>query len=107
MEQATGMEETEQACRQMLDYCCTNPNATLRFLASGMILTLNSNVLYLSEKKAHSSAAGNFYLNKKDDKEYNNGAILTLSTIIKHVVASALEMKMAALFYNAREVVPL
>eukprot|EP00957_Ditylum_brightwellii_P135764 10354208-Ditylum_brightwellii.AAC.1 len=68
----------------------------LCFLASDMILTLHSDALYLSEKKALSRAAGHFYLSKKKDKEYNNSAILTLSTIIKHVVALAPEAKMAA-----------
>eukprot|EP00957_Ditylum_brightwellii_P008469 642079-Ditylum_brightwellii.AAC.1 len=60
----------------MLDYCHTHPNATLRFLASDMILTLHSDASYLSEKKAHSRPAGHFYLSNKDDKEFNNVAIL-------------------------------
>lgn len=34
---------------------------------------------------------------------YNNGAILTLSTIIKHLVSSAFEAELAALFYNHLE----
>eukprot|EP00957_Ditylum_brightwellii_P170046 12943353-Ditylum_brightwellii.AAC.1 len=72
-----------------------------------MILTLQLDASYLSEKKARSRAAGHFYLSNKDDKAFNNGAILTLSTIIRHVVASASEAKLAALFYNARKAVPL
>eukprot|EP00957_Ditylum_brightwellii_P180452 13745850-Ditylum_brightwellii.AAC.1 len=91
----------------MFDYCHTYPNATLRFLASGMVLTLHSDALYLSEKKERSRAAEHFYLSNKDDKEFNNSAILTLSTIIRHVVASTSEAELAALFYNAREAVPL
>eukprot|EP00957_Ditylum_brightwellii_P138921 10589348-Ditylum_brightwellii.AAC.1 len=79
----------------------------LCFLASNMILTLHSDALYLSEKKAHSRAAGHFYLSRKYGKEYNNGAILTLSTIIKHVVASTSKAEIAVLFYNARDAVPL
>eukprot|EP00957_Ditylum_brightwellii_P055140 4179128-Ditylum_brightwellii.AAC.1 len=91
----------------MLDYCHTHPNATLHFLASNMILTLHSDASYLSEKKARSRTTGHFYLSNKDDEEFNNGAILTLSTIIRHVVASASEAELAALFYNAREAVPM
>eukprot|EP00957_Ditylum_brightwellii_P060963 4628140-Ditylum_brightwellii.AAC.1 len=72
-----------------------------------MILTLHSDASYLSEKKARSRTARDFYLSNKDDKEFNNGTILTLSTIIRHVVASASEVELAALFYNAREAVPL
>eukprot|EP00957_Ditylum_brightwellii_P011927 899605-Ditylum_brightwellii.AAC.1 len=79
----------------------------LHFIASNMILTLDYNALYLSEKKAHSRALGHFYLRKKDDREYNNNTILILLTIIKPVVASESEAEMAALFYNAREAVPL
>eukprot|EP00957_Ditylum_brightwellii_P195361 14884607-Ditylum_brightwellii.AAC.1 len=106
-EQSKGMEKTEKATKQMLDYCHTHLNATLRFLANDMILTLHSDASYLSKKKAPSRAAGHFYLSNKNDKEFNNDAILTLSTIIRHVVASASEAELAALFYNAREAVPL
>eukprot|EP00957_Ditylum_brightwellii_P019900 1501184-Ditylum_brightwellii.AAC.1 len=79
----------------------------LHFLASDMILTLHSDASYLLEKKTRSRTAGHFYLSNKDDEEFNNGAILTLFTIIRHVVASASETDLAALFYNAREAVPL
>eukprot|EP00957_Ditylum_brightwellii_P039820 3015014-Ditylum_brightwellii.AAC.1 len=41
------------------------------------------------------------------NEEYNNGAILTLSTIIRCVVASASEAELAALFYNTCKAVPL
>eukprot|EP00957_Ditylum_brightwellii_P097873 7454062-Ditylum_brightwellii.AAC.1 len=75
----------ERATKQMLTYCHTHRNDTLRFLASDIILTLNLDASYLSEKKACSCTAGHFYLSNKDDKEFNNGAILTLSTIIRHV----------------------
>eukprot|EP00957_Ditylum_brightwellii_P026480 2002883-Ditylum_brightwellii.AAC.1 len=77
----------------------------LRYLASNMILTLHSDASYLSEKSAISRAVGHFYLSKIDDEEFNNGAILTLSTIIKHALASALEADLAALLYSAREAV--
>eukprot|EP00957_Ditylum_brightwellii_P101211 7713087-Ditylum_brightwellii.AAC.1 len=75
----------EKATKQMLDYCHTHPNAALRFLASDMILILHSDTSYLSEKKARSRAAGHFNLSNRDDKEFNNGTILMLSTIIRHV----------------------
>eukprot|EP00957_Ditylum_brightwellii_P186856 14229121-Ditylum_brightwellii.AAC.1 len=106
-EQSEGAEATEKATKQMLDYCHTHPNATLRFLASDMILTLHSDTSYLLEEKAQGRAAGHFYLSNKDDEEFNNGAILTLSTIIRHMVASASEAKLVALLYNAREAVLL
>eukprot|EP00957_Ditylum_brightwellii_P062105 4713362-Ditylum_brightwellii.AAC.1 len=72
-----------------------------------MILVVHSDASYLSERHAHSRAAGHFNLANKTNKDLNNGAILTLSTIIRHVVASASEVELAALFYNAWEAVPL
>eukprot|EP00957_Ditylum_brightwellii_P177918 13551918-Ditylum_brightwellii.AAC.1 len=106
-EQADGTEEITKACKQLLDYCYTHPYATLHFLASDMILTVHSDASYLSEKKSRSQAAGHFYLSKINDEEFNNGTILTLSTIIKHVLASVSEAELAVLFYNAREAVPI
>eukprot|EP00957_Ditylum_brightwellii_P151696 11552278-Ditylum_brightwellii.AAC.1 len=68
-----------------------------------MMLVVHSDASYLSERNACSRAAGHFYLANKNNEDFNNGAILTLSTIICHVVASALEAELTALFYNARE----
>eukprot|EP00957_Ditylum_brightwellii_P119918 9150889-Ditylum_brightwellii.AAC.1 len=72
-----------------------------------MILIVHSDASYLSASKARSHAAGHFYLANKDNEDLDNGAILKLSTIIRHVVASASEAELAELFYNAREAIPL
>jgi hypothetical protein len=106
-QQANATEATLQACNQLLDYVATHPNATIRYLASDMRLVVHSDASYLSESKARSRAAGHFYLANQSNEDLNNGAILTLSTIIRHVVASAAEAELAALFFNAREAVPL
>eukprot|EP00957_Ditylum_brightwellii_P031785 2410301-Ditylum_brightwellii.AAC.2 len=68
---------------------------------------IHSDALYLSESKARSRAAGHFYLANKNNEDFNNGAVLILSAIIQHVVALASVAELAALFYNAREAVPL
>ena len=96
-----------KASHHLLDYVATHPNATIRYLASNMMLVVHSDASYLSERHAHSRAAGHFYLANKTNKDLNNGTILTLSPIIRHVVASASEAELAALFYNAWEAVPL
>eukprot|EP00957_Ditylum_brightwellii_P024200 1825245-Ditylum_brightwellii.AAC.1 len=106
-QQATTTKQTKEACHQLLDYIAMHPNATIRFMASDKILAVHSDASYLSETKARSREAGHFYLANKNDEEYNNGAILTLSTIIRHVVASASKAELADLFYNAREAVPI
>ena len=72
-----------------------------------MVLALHSDASYLSEPNSQSRAAGHFYLTKKSDQDYDNGAILTISNIIKHVMASASEAEVAALFYNCKAAIPL
>ena len=72
-----------------------------------MILALHSDASYLSDPNSKSRAAGHFYLTRKNDKDHNNGAILTLSKIIKHIMTSALEAEIATLFYNCKAAIPL
>ena len=67
----------------------------------------HSDALYLSEPNSKIRAAGHFYLTKKSDRDYENGAILTISKIIKHVITSASEAEVAALFYNCKAAIPL
>ena len=72
-----------------------------------MELNLHSDASYLSEPKAKSRADGHFWLEKKNDEYFNNGAIVTLSSVIKHVMSSASKADLAALFYNCKAAVPL
>jgi hypothetical protein len=105
--QAKGTEAVRQACHQLLDYCATHPNAAIRYTASDMILALDTDASYLSDLDGKSRAAAYMYLSKKDQPDFNNGAIMVLSTIIKHVMASASEAEMAALFYGCKQAIPL
>ena len=93
--------------KQLLDYVVTHSNARIRYVASDMILNLHSDASYLSEPKAKSRAGGHFWLGNKCDTYFNNGAIVTLSSVIKHVMSSASESELAALFYNCKAAVPL
>eukprot|EP00957_Ditylum_brightwellii_P095298 7258565-Ditylum_brightwellii.AAC.1 len=61
-----------------------------------MMLVVRLDASYLSEQNARSRAAGHFYLANKTNEDLNNSAILTLSTIIRHFVASALEAELVA-----------
>jgi hypothetical protein len=105
--QANGTHTVAAAVRQLLDYVATHPNPAIRYVASDMILTLHTDDSYLSELEGKSRAAGYFYMTKQDDEEFKNGGILTLYVIIKHVMASASEMELAALFYGCKQAVPL
>jgi hypothetical protein len=53
-----------------------------------------------------SRASGHFYLTNKGDKEFSNGAILNLASIIKHVMSLASEAELAALYYGCKIAVP-
>ena len=105
--QAKATTNLEDEVKHFLDYCTTHPNAGVRFVASDMILALHSDASYLSEPNSKSRAAGHFFLSKRNDESFNNGAILTLSKIIKHVMSSASEAETAALFYNCKAAAPL
>jgi hypothetical protein len=67
-----------------------------------MILAVHNNASYLSEPGGKSCASAHLYLTNHDDETFNNGAILTLSSIIKHVMSLASESKLAALYYGCK-----
>ena len=75
--------------KRYLDYCATHPSAEVRFHASDRILAMHSDCSYLSELESKSRASGHFYLSKRNNEKFNNGAVLTLSKIIKHIIISA------------------
>jgi hypothetical protein len=101
-QQAQGMEAVADACHQLLDYVATHPNAGICNLASNMILVVQTYVLYLSKHNACSQASAHFYLTNKGDKEFNNGSILNLASIIKHVMSLACEAELVALYYGCK-----
>ena len=79
----------------------------MRYHASDMILMLHSDASHLSEPILKSRATGHHYLSEKSDRDLNNGTILTLSKIIKHVMGSAGESEVEALYYNCKYALPL
>ena len=105
--QAKATEQLKQEVHQFFDYCVTHPDATVRFMASDMILAIHSDASHLSEPGSKSRAAGHFYVAQKDDRDINNGTILTLSKLITHVMGSAGESEIAALFYSFKAAIPL
>ena len=60
---------------------------------------------YLIEPKERSRAGGNFFLSNETKIPQNNGAILNIAQTIKHVMISATEAELAALYIMAREAV--
>ena len=101
--QAHGTKAPKTACHQLLDYVATHPNAGIHFHASAV----HTDASYLSEPGEKSRAAGHFYLTDRNDEDFNNRAVLTLLSIIKHVMSSALEAELAALYYGCKQAIPI
>ena len=72
-----------------------------------MILAAHSDASYLSEPKSRSRAGAHIFISENDPIPRTNGPILTLSTTIKFVMASAAEAELSTLYLAAREMVPL
>ena len=98
-------EDTLKQTEQLLDYISTQDDAVLTYHASDMKLAVHSDASYLSEPNARSRAGGHFFLSNGADIPSNNGAILNIAHIIKHVMSSATEAELAALYIMAREAV--
>lgn len=113
-EQTKGNPKTLAAVHQLLDYAATHPNAQLTYKASNMTLHIDSDASYLSLPKACSRAGGFFYLSSASVPQTKapkhppiNGAIHVLSHKMRHVLASAAEAKIGALFENGQEAAAL
>ncbi len=87
-QQANPMQNTKKLVHQFLDYAATHPDAIITYQASDMVLAGHSNAFYLSETNARSRAGGHFFMSNDEAFPSNNGAILTISQIIKshHVI---------------------
>jgi hypothetical protein len=105
--QANGTTAVSKSCQQLLNYVDTHPNSSIRYKACDMILAVHTNASYLLEQNGKSRASAHFYLTNHNDEEFNNGAILTLSSIIKHVMSSASKAELAALYYGCKLAVPI
>jgi hypothetical protein len=118
--QSKGTQATAQALTQILNYAAAHPDATVRYTASDMYLHIHSDsdASYLSKAKARSRAGGTFFLSSRPPDPSatphpdatpppHNGAIHTISSIMRNVMASATEAELGAVFHNARDYVPL
>jgi hypothetical protein len=83
-----------------------------------MYLYIHSDASYLSEASASSRAGGILFLSQRPTDPSKppaptvippsqNGAIHIISTIMRNVMASAMEAELGALFHNARDGIPL
>jgi hypothetical protein len=70
-----------------------------------MVLYIQGDVSYLSEIEAKSRAGGFFYIGNSANtaKKLTSGAILIISTVLKHVMSLAAEAEIRAVFINSKE----
>jgi hypothetical protein len=104
-EQSNATEETADKVIKLLNYCNTHPETKTRYHASDMILYIHRDASYLSENEAKIRAGVFFYMvnTTKKDKKLTNGAILIVSKVLKHVMSSAAEAEIVAVFIDAKE----
>jgi hypothetical protein len=107
-EQTKTTEKMQAATNQLLDYLASHPDATIRYHVSNMILHIHSDASYLSVSNARSCLGGLFFLgNKYPEQDKLNGSILNVASVIKNVVASAVESEVGACFHNPQSGTPL
>ena len=60
--QAKINETTVQDIKELLDYCATHPNTTIRYKQSNMVIFVQSDGSYISEYQARRKSGGHFIL---------------------------------------------
>jgi hypothetical protein len=102
-EQSKSTSDTADKVIKLINYCNTHPETKIRYHASDMILNIHSDVSYLSEREAKSRAGGFFYMGSSNTaNKLTNGEILMISTVFKHMMSSAAEGEIGAVFINAK-----
>ena len=99
-EEAT--EETAAAIEQLLDYVATYPDYGILFRKSDMILAAHADAGFLNGSRAIIRAGAHILLSENEPKPKINGPVLTISQIIKTVMASSAEAEMAALYITEK-----
>jgi hypothetical protein len=105
-QQSNGMQAVANTCNQILDYVATYLNVGLWYHVCDMILAVHMDASCLSEIGGKHQAAGHYYLTNQNNKNFNNSAVMTLSSIIKHVMSSASEVELLAMYYSCKMAAP-
>ena len=92
---------TVDAIEQLLYYVATYPDDGIIFRKSDMILAAHADAGFINEYKARSRSGSHIFLLGNYSNPKLNGPVLTISQIIKPVMASAAEAEMAALYITA------
>ena len=103
-QQSNPTRQTVATINQILNYVATNPEATIMYTPSDMILKAHMDASYLSEPGAKSS----FYMGKRPAcSTTKNGPVLNTASIVRNSVSSPAEAEYGGMFMNARAALPL
>ncbi|KAI2488759.1 Reverse transcriptase (RNA-dependent DNA polymerase) [Fragilaria crotonensis] len=110
-DQSSGSKTTIEKLAQLLNYCATHPDASVRLTASDLLIVVESDAPYLvSVVNARSCTAGYFYVTNKPTKATEsfkaNGTVPVLYHIMREVLSSAAEAEFGALVHNGKESCP-
>ena len=105
-QQVNPTECTMSKSKQLLYYAATYPDAIITYCPSDMVVAGHSDSSYLSESKSQSRARGIFFMMDESSNSPNNGAVITISQIIKAVMSLAAEAEFCTFFVNYREAIP-
>ena len=104
-QQSASTAEKIKGVKQFFDYCASQEDEITNFRKSNMELLGHIDAGYLNYLKSQRRAGGNFYMSNSSPIPPNNGAVITISQIIKAVMSSAAEAELGALFIYTREAV--
>ncbi len=95
IKQTKGTTSTMEKANQCLDYLVTNPNATMRFRVSDMIMNVHSDTLYLSKANTCSRACRNIFLwvGLPKTATLSNSTVHFLPYVPSSVLSSCLQLK--------------
>ena len=105
-QQVSATEQTAAAINQILYHVETYPNNEITYRASDMILAAHSDARFNNDSKPIIRAGAHIFLSQNDPMSKWNGAILTISQIIKFIISSAAEAELGTLYIMAKEMVP-
>ena len=103
-EQAKPTTNTLTKLDNLLMYASTKQDAVIRFRASKMILSVDSDASYLVLPNTRSRIAGYFHLSDSKSTLVNAPIHITCKTL-KNVVSSATETETGGLFVNGQETI--
>ena len=106
-QKAAPIEETATAIEQLMDYVATYPDDGIHFRKNDMILASHAYAGFLNESKSRSRAGAHIFISENEPKSKINGPVLTISQIIKTVMALAAESEMASLYITSKNMIPL